>query len=69
MTTKLDSWATEDAEFGFPPPGDTGRHDAQASKAGNHRLKEMLCTGQAGAESEFTMLPSFVFLSKLLRDL
>lgn len=26
-----DTWGSEDAEIGFPPPGDTARHDAPGS--------------------------------------
>jgi hypothetical protein len=47
-----DNSVIEVAEIGFPPPGDTGRHDAQRWRnlqpSWRQGLKEMALTGQRG---------------------
>jgi hypothetical protein len=69
----VDNWVTEDAEVVFPPPGDTGRHDATHSRmsqperhAGPHTLKEMARTGQVGTGS---LLIGVIFVCKLSHHL
>jgi hypothetical protein len=73
METKLgmchgrtgDDWVTKGAEIGFPSPGDTGRsiiYIIPSCDVWNHRLKEMVQTGQA-------VSPTSIFITKLLCDL
>jgi hypothetical protein len=58
------NWVTE---IGFLPPGETKAIIA----GGNHRLKEMARTGQAGTESvlQSTMSSCFVFICTLMHNL
>jgi hypothetical protein len=39
-----DSWVTEDAEIGFHPLGDTGRHDAPCSQMLQAAMKKGFAT-------------------------
>jgi hypothetical protein len=63
---------TEDAEIGFPLPGDTRQYNIPFSQmlsqhtTWKHRLKDPAQNGQAGTRP---VLPSVIFNSELLHGL
>jgi hypothetical protein len=71
-----DNCATVDVKFGFPLTGQSGREDTRCKqtlfrRTWNYRLKKMARTGRTQWVSalKYIMLPAFVFISKILRDL
>jgi hypothetical protein len=73
----VDNWVTEDVEIGFSVSGDTGRHDAPSSRMLQPAWQQGSQSKGSGAERAgghrvsvaIAVLSSFIFISKLLRNL